>query len=106
MASRREEHTTRQHFQFSVMSSKQEIIEQFMLAFLNSLYDDWILRPWSQPAACVNARTVRALEAAVGRNSIESCFEQLEKKERIRIIKAYENADGNDTVLEILDYVS
>lgn len=88
------------------MNTNHDIYRRFLLAFLNSLYDDWILRPWSKPTACVNARTIRALEAAVGREPLRDCFKSLEEKEKIRTIKAYENADGNDEVLEILDYVT
>ena len=88
------------------MNIEHKVNEQFLLSFLNSLYDQWILRPWTQPTAKVNVRTVRALEAAVGRESMKSCFEQLARRGLIRIINDHENADGDEEVLELLDYVT
>lgn len=83
---------------------EEEFIE-FVLAFLNAIYDEYILRPWSHESATIDGKTARALQSVVGVRRFSILMRTLERDKRVRVVMDLKLVKPSEAAIEILDYV-
>jgi hypothetical protein len=79
--------------------------EDFLIGFLNGIFDELIVGRSSEELAGVDAKTLYALQSAIGEITVSDCLEKLQSTGKIRYLMEYNKAQSRDIVIEILDYL-